>query len=285
VTFAYDAFGRRILKKVSTPRGSYSVRYVWDGNDLLHELREGREVVTWEFEPGSFQLLAKVVGKQRFGAVSDYQGKTLALYEEDGDLAWLGEIDLWGQADIDVEQTKCPWRFLGQYEDDETGFFYNRFRYYDPFAGRYISRDPLGLLGGLNLFIYVPDPLHWVDPFGLAKCGVGPYNQVGGHHIHAKAGFIGHAKYNWRKALSISRDYMAKLGVWHDDITTAQRVLFTEFLQSGKPNTLAEHSRIALEALVKANVPRKIAQDLVQQSEDDLIAQGVTAPTRIPWGP
>ena len=48
--------------------------------------------------------------------------------------------------------------------------YYNRFRYSDPDAGRFISQDPIGLAGGLNLYHYVPNPLNWNDPLGLIKC-------------------------------------------------------------------------------------------------------------------
>ena len=49
----------------------------------------------------------------------------------------------------------------------ETGLHYNRFRYYDPEVGRFIHQDPIGLLGGFNLYQYAPNPLGWIDPFGL----------------------------------------------------------------------------------------------------------------------
>ena len=62
-----------------------------------------------------------------------------------------------------------PLRYQGQYFDAETGLHYNRFRYYDPDAGRFISQDPIGLAGGINLYQYAPNPLVWVDPLGL-KC-------------------------------------------------------------------------------------------------------------------
>jgi RHS repeat-associated protein len=58
--------------------------------------------------------------------------------------------------------------FPGQYYDPETGFHYNCFRYYDPQTGRYITPDPIGLEGGVNLFTYVGNnPINIVDPLGL----------------------------------------------------------------------------------------------------------------------
>ncbi len=45
---------------------------------------------------------------------------------------------------------------------------YNLFRYYDPDIGRFISQDPIGLRGGLNLYGYAPNPLRWIDPLGLS---------------------------------------------------------------------------------------------------------------------
>ena len=45
----------------------------------------------------------------------------------------------------------------------------NRYRYYDPQVGRFISKDPIGFAGGLNVYAYAPNPVGWVDPFGLAR--------------------------------------------------------------------------------------------------------------------
>ena len=66
-----------------------------------------------------------------------------------------------------------PLRYQGQYFDAKTGLHYNRFRYYDPDAGRFISQDPIGLAGGINLYQYAPNPLVWVDPLGLTNTTVG----------------------------------------------------------------------------------------------------------------
>ncbi|RMR35667.1 Rhs protein, partial [Pseudomonas savastanoi pv. glycinea] len=47
--------------------------------------------------------------------------------------------------------------------DVETGLHYNTFRYYDPEIGRFIIQDPIGLLGGFNLYQYAPNPVGWLD--------------------------------------------------------------------------------------------------------------------------
>ncbi|WP_317045850.1 RHS repeat-associated core domain-containing protein [Apibacter adventoris] len=61
-----------------------------------------------------------------------------------------------------------PFRYQGQYEDEETGLYYNRFRYYDSNSGTYISQDPIGLDGDLfNLYSYVVDTNDGIDPLGL----------------------------------------------------------------------------------------------------------------------
>ncbi|WP_424410224.1 RHS repeat domain-containing protein [Pasteurella sp. PK-2025] len=60
--------------------------------------------------------------------------------------------------------------FAGQYTDQESGLAYNRFRYYDPESGNYISSDPIGLNGGETPYRYVHNVLDFLDPFGLAGC-------------------------------------------------------------------------------------------------------------------
>uniref|UniRef100_UPI000ACA1D27 HNH/ENDO VII family nuclease n=1 Tax=Pantoea sp. A4 TaxID=1225184 RepID=UPI000ACA1D27 len=60
-----------------------------------------------------------------------------------------------------------------QYLDRETGLHYNLFRYYDADSMHFISPDPIGLAGGLNLYAYAPDPVNWADPWGLSTCSTG----------------------------------------------------------------------------------------------------------------
>ncbi|SFZ80875.1 RHS repeat-associated core domain-containing protein [Tenacibaculum maritimum] len=82
-------------------------------------------------------------------------------------------MDIYGKVrNLHGEKTFIPFRYQGQYEDVETGLYYNRFRYYSPDTGTYISKDPIGLLGNNpNFYAYVKDSNSWVDPFGLSPWG------------------------------------------------------------------------------------------------------------------
>jgi RHS repeat-associated protein len=95
-----------------------------------------------------------------------------------GEIVWEAEYSTWGNtAKVSYQQVDAkihnevafqPLRFQGQYYDSETGLHYNRFRYYDPDVGRFTSKDPIGLLGGDNFYVYAPNPVSWVDPLGLS---------------------------------------------------------------------------------------------------------------------
>ncbi|MDY3914811.1 MAG: RHS repeat-associated core domain-containing protein [Phocaeicola sp.] len=67
---------------------------------------------------------------------------------------WDCILDIYGDVmELRGKRDFIPFRFQGQYEDQETGLYYNRFRYYSPETGSYISQDPIGLAGG-NPMLY-----------------------------------------------------------------------------------------------------------------------------------
>jgi len=175
VEFEYDALGRRIRK--TSEAGT--TRWLWNGDVPVHEWREGEEVVgtTWVFEPDTFTPVAKLTSDgQRHSILTDYLGTPREMRDAAGKLAWKAQLDIYGVARVEEgEKEDCPWRWQGQYEDVETGLYYNRFRYYDPARGDYISQDPFRLLGGMQLYGYVPDPLAQVDAWGLFGSGKGPH--------------------------------------------------------------------------------------------------------------
>lgn len=76
---------------------------------------------------------------------------------------------------------------------------------------------------------------------------------------------------------------MNTYGLRHADMTSYQRQAFTELARTGKPNTLAEHTRIAVEALKAGGADETLARTLVARSLAALRASGVRVPTDIPW--
>ncbi|HYO70577.1 MAG TPA: DUF6531 domain-containing protein [Archangium sp.] len=173
VHLEYDALARRTRKLVlsATADGRAApereVRFVWDGHVPLHEVASSEDVTTWLFEPERFTPLAREDATGRYAVVTDHLGAPTEMYDELGQLAWRMQLDAFGVGQADVALKQCPWRWPGHYEDEETGLLYNRFRYYDPGAGRYISQDPIGLNGGYALYAYVVNPLIQIDALGL----------------------------------------------------------------------------------------------------------------------
>jgi len=129
-------------------------------------------LVTWIYDTDSYVPTAKLVDGKRYGIVSDYIGRPVQAYDEHGTPVWQADYDIYGNLrNLRGDNQFVPFRQLGQYEDEETGLYYNRFRYYEPSTGGYISQDPIGLAGeNPTLYGYVFDSNTEIDPFGL-ECG------------------------------------------------------------------------------------------------------------------
>jgi RHS repeat-associated protein len=187
VSYGYDAFGRRSWKR----DGFGTTAFLWHGDRLLQETR-GSRCLTYLYEPDGFVPLAQVESRAPGEAAAEPQtaqvryfhtdqvGTPRELSDSDGRISWRASYRAWGNT-LQVEYAEPaaaaanepvhqPLRFQGQYFDAETGLHYNRFRYYDPDIGRFVSQDPIGLAGGLNSYLYAPNPIGWSDPLGLA-CG------------------------------------------------------------------------------------------------------------------
>lgn len=201
VSFQYDALARR-TEKIFNDRVT---RYVWDTNKLLHEwsyplaekpvtaVNEYGELVmdrpepvppeslvTWVFDEGTMCPSAKLTASDQFSVITDHIGSPCEAYNREGEKIWSAELDIYGNVrKFEGSKDFIPFRFQGQYEDAETGLYYNRFRYYSPEEGQYISQDPIGLVGnGATLYAYVKDPNAYIDPFGL-ECRKAQLRELG----------------------------------------------------------------------------------------------------------
>lgn len=200
--YYYDAFGRRIAKQVDQAGADASLQivYGWDGENLAFESLGGEERVKhYLYEYESFIPLAQYLSpaRQRDAAAPvhndihdiaffycDHIGTPKELFDESRQKIWDADYRFWGERRNDAQLSVGAAagyadnniRFQGQYYDRESGLHYNRYRYYDPDTGRYIRQDPIGLLGGINLYLYGPNSTMWIDPFGLVIWPPGQFN-------------------------------------------------------------------------------------------------------------
>ena len=198
--YRHDASGRRTEKRCDRKKIRFT--YLWDG-DSIAEMREYRDDKLYSVRHlvfNGFELLSQQFSRVRQPhpsvapqwvtrtnhAVSDLTGRPLVLFNSEGKTVWRpGQTSLWGLALSLPADTGYPdprgeldpeadpgLLYAGQWQDAESGLCYNRFRYYEPETGMYLVSDPLGLLGGEQTYRYVPNPLGYVDPLGLAICPV-----------------------------------------------------------------------------------------------------------------
>lgn len=182
-SYRYDALGRRIEKITGTRRS----RFYWDGDMLCGEWTEqtqepaataqAREYVTY---PETYVPLACVDAGHGANQVrvgfhqTDPNGATTHVLGADGSMWWTGRYDPLGGVEATMlrEGFDNPIRLQGQYFDTETRLHYNRYRYYDPDIGTFVSPDPLSYYAGPNLYQLAPNTLGWIDPLGLKKCNI-----------------------------------------------------------------------------------------------------------------
>jgi RHS repeat-associated protein len=199
--YHYDPLGRRICKSTSG-RNTY---FYWDGHLICLERKIRTAGVTNEKPIPPPEPFAKTVDLERYSGTdppqltrvyvhypssfepllllqqieretpllyhyhNDPNGCPTRLTNESGEVVWEAHYTLWGA--IDYRTTTAienPLRLQGQYADEETGLRYNRYRYFDPELGGFISQDPLGIAPDEDLYSFGPNSYGWVDPLGLA---------------------------------------------------------------------------------------------------------------------
>lgn len=184
VEFYYDAFARRLGKRVTRNNGAEttvvrSARFVWNHDRLLHEVEhdvDGGDAIlerTFAYDDDGAPIAhreRRTEGQQTVVGgwvyyVNDNLGTPEHVIAADGHV--VGRLEHTAYGVTKVEGTSTPLRFRGQYADEETGLHYNRYRYYDPEIGRYISQDRAATAPDPNLYRYTHNPLVMFDEFGL----------------------------------------------------------------------------------------------------------------------
>jgi RHS repeat-associated protein len=166
-SFSYDAANRRSQKTIS----GQTTSYVFDGANLVQELT-GTVTPTVQanlLTGGLDEVFSRTEASgNTYSYLTDALGSTQALTDSTGAFTTQYTYDPYGQTSSTGSASTNSQQYTGR-ENDGTGVYYYRARYYSPGFGRFISGDPIGLAGGINTYGYVGgNPIGITDPYGLA---------------------------------------------------------------------------------------------------------------------
>jgi len=175
ITFSY--LGHLLLKK--TVNG-VETRYVYDGFTIMQE-RDARNNLVNEYTyglglPGGIGgALQLNQGGALYSYLYDGRGNVTGLLDGVGNLVQTYQYDPFGVQMASSGSVNQPLRFSTKPYDEQTGLSYYGFRFYAPALGRWMTRDPIGERGGINLFEFVGNnPTNLIDPFGLVDVNTFP---------------------------------------------------------------------------------------------------------------
>ncbi|GBD99359.1 tRNA(Glu)-specific nuclease WapA precursor [bacterium BMS3Abin07] len=182
-SFEYDALNRRIEKTIN----GRTIQYLYDGMDIVQEIESGAVTVNYIRTTSIDEPLARL---ESDGTIRYYQTDALesviAMTDETGVMKTQYNYSPFGETTITGEPSDNPFQYTGR-ENDGTGLYYYRARYYSPELKRFISEDPIGFKSGdINLYAYTANnPVNRKDPkgltwFGTNWCGAGGSGNVTG---------------------------------------------------------------------------------------------------------
>ncbi|MBC2604096.1 RHS repeat-associated core domain-containing protein [Puniceicoccus vermicola] len=176
--FMYDGFSRRVgitEKEWDSQTENWELvtenLYLWDGLAVAEE-RSGIDGATVEkrFYPQGVEI---VTGTEAgtYTYRTDHLGSIREIVDDQGNLAARFDYSPWGEMESVSGSFDLDFGYTGHFIHQPSGLSLAPFRAYDAGLGRWLSRDPIGVTGGLNLYGYVGNsPLSWIDPFGLRPC-------------------------------------------------------------------------------------------------------------------
>jgi RHS repeat-associated protein len=160
-SFAYDPFGRRAAKTM----GALTTSYLYDGVNPVQELSGGAPTANLLTGLHADEYFQRTDANGPANFLTDALGSTMALTGATGSTLSLYTYDPFGNMTM-TGSSSNPYQYTGR-EDDGTGLYYYRARYYSPVYQRFISEDPFRFGGGVNFYAYVGNgPICRVDPFG-----------------------------------------------------------------------------------------------------------------------
>jgi len=260
--FEYDALGRRASATVN----GRMTAYIYDGNQALGEVSGGLMQAGVLSALAIDDVVARYTAQGARVYLTDALGSVLAVSKDDQSLQAFYGYTPYGESQVIGDDAGNPIQFAGR-ENDQTGLYYYRARYYDPVLKRFISEDPIGMLAGTNYYAYVGgNPNNSTDPYGLWPFGAPGRSQVERNAPGELQRLV--PELTKEEAEQLSKDAIQELG-WPDvagfpgptpsqppkswdDLTDAQKQFIRDFLDK-----LPARDKDAIEKVKKYCVPKQ----------------------------
>ncbi len=166
-SFRYDALSRRIEKTVE----GVTTGYLYDGVQAIAELKGSSIHAVYHTGLAVDEVLARYAPSGNKTLLADALFSVIAQANDDSSISNFYNYSPYGDAVSLGSDEGNPLQYTGR-ENDGTGLYYYRARYYDPWLKRFISSDPIGIAGGLNSYVYVLGaPVAFSDSQGLRATG------------------------------------------------------------------------------------------------------------------
>jgi RHS repeat-associated protein len=162
-SFEYDGAGRRAIKTIN----GVTTAFLYDGQTVVQE-QSGGSATANLLVGGLDEFFTRSDGDGTFSPLVDALGSAIALSDASGMVHTQYTYDPFGNTSVTGTSSENRLQYTGR-ENDATGLYYYRARYYSPSLGHFISEDPLKFASGdANFYVYVwNSPTNWNDPTGL----------------------------------------------------------------------------------------------------------------------
>ena len=179
IEWSYNGLGQKVLETVN---GTASRRFLWDGSALLLEKSPAGTITKKFYGDGEQRVGSTDAGNYFY--TRDHLGSVREVVKQDGSLQARYDYDAYGKRTEVYRNSAylkgCDFGFTGHITLEslvagQSELLLTHYRAYDPQLGRWLSADPIGESGGINLYAYVEgNPVNYTDPLGLCGWGLPP---------------------------------------------------------------------------------------------------------------